>query len=406
MSRKALGSAKPDPDFGTNGLANLPEHMYAGNVMWTSGTLALVVGASMASTTFLVTRLGNDGNVDASFGDKGIIEGQILPEQISMGMSAYEVENNKTMIVVSTSSATAGFMPCVTRYTQEGTLDPIYGQDGVTQLPYPIAPVDPHPPETRPRTNPTPSTARLSGLTPSGELVVGWWYINAARTVIHRLDKTGKLDTTFNGVGYVTYPEALGHSSLSALLVLASGKTLALGVGRDGPVEQLAIFYPFLVRYTEAGALDSEFGTDGNGFVVHRMDDVANFTVNGCIETKAGGLIIFGRNSDDNARLIGLLSDGTIDPTFKSDNVPEVFQWLSAAYDGEKLVAAGHTSDPRLLIIARYNPDGTLDTGFGDESGWVSVDHPGIGSPTPYDVKAVNDRILIAGGDFVFRILA
>lgn len=403
MNKEAFASGGPDTDFGANGLARLPTTMrHAGSVMWTRGANALVVGAAMQAGHFLVTRLLNDGNVDAGFGNEGIIQGQILPQQISMGVSAFDVEPNKTLIVVTTSTAGGGFIPCATRYAQGGILDLTYGKGGILQLPYPDALGTPRLPDVESQGQSLSATTP-TGLTPSGKLIVGWWYVNNARTVIYRIDDTGQLDTSFNNVGYVTYPETLGSSSLSALLILASGKLLAVGEHRG----ECGAFYPFVVRYNETGTLDKEFGKDGSGVVELQSDQYAGYTLNACIETAVGDLIIFGRDAEGNARLIGLKGDGSIDQSFRPDEVPDVFQWLSAAYDGEKLVAAGHTTDPRYIIIARYNPDGSLDPAFGSDSGWVSLDYPGIPeSPTPYEVKAVDEKILVAGGSFVTRILA
>ncbi len=388
--------------FGTGGLANLPAAMrYAGNVTWTSGATALIAGASNQEGKFLVTRL-LEGNVDDSFGHEGVIQGQVLKEQTSMGVGAFEVESNKVLIVANTSIADGTFIPCATRYAQGGILDQTYGDGGISQLPYPHTLGKDRLPDFESQ-RPSPSATMPNGLTPSGKLMVGWWYVNEGRTVIYRVDDNGLLDASFNGVGYVTYPEALGSSSLSALLILASGKVLAVGERRN----ESGVSYPFLVRYTETGILDDEFGKDGSGFVELRSDEYAGYVANACIETATGSLVIFGRDASGNARLIGLEGNGSTDQSFKPDKVPDVFQWLSAAYDGDKLVAAGHTSDPRYVIIARYHTDGSLDPSFGAQSGWVRLDYPGIPeSPTPYDVKAVDEKILIAGGSFVTRILA
>jgi uncharacterized delta-60 repeat protein len=409
MSKGALDSGGPDLDFGTGGLAHLPPTMrYAGNVMWTHGADALVVGAAEQDGHFLVTRLLKDGNVDVTFGNNGIIQGQILPEQISMGVSAFDVESNKTLIVVNSSTPGGAYIPCATRYEEGGILDPNYGQGGILQLAYPETLGSDHLPAHDPLPNvesqrQSLATTMPTGLTSSGKLIVGWWYVNERKTVIYQVDDTGKLDTSFNGVGYVTYPEALGSSSLSALLILASGKVLAVGQHRS----ESGVFYPFLVRYNETGTLDKEFGKDGSGVVELQSDQYAGYILNACIETAGGNLIIFGSDAAGNARLIGLEGDGSIDQSFRPDKVPDVFQWLSAASDGDKLVAAGHTSDPRYIIIARFNPDGSLDPAFGTQSGWVRLDYPGIPeSPTPYDVKAIDEKILIAGGSFVTRILA
>ena len=404
MNKDASDSGTPDLEFGIDGLAMLPDSMrYAGHVTPLPGNAALAAGASTKEGKFIVTRLLDNGTIDTRFAARGVIEGQVLPQQASMAVAAFGVDSNKTIVVVTTTTEGADSMPCVVRYTNEGSLDPAYGQGGVVQLPYPAMLGNEHPPRFVRATHLTSSTSVGSGQMPSGEIVVGWWYISEGKTLIYRLDDTGSLDTSFGKVGYVTYPEALGHSSLSALSVLPSGKILVIGEHRS----ESGVFYPFLVRYTRTGALDEAFGNDGSGVVQLQLQAYAGYVVNASLETAEGGLIVFGRDAEGTAKLIGLANDGSIDPTFRPDEVPQVFQWLSATYDGKTLVAAGHTTDPRYIIIARFNPDGSLDTAFGNNSGWVRVDHLSIPvGPTPYDVKSADGKIFIAGGDFVMRLRA
>lgn len=93
MNKDAFVSGGPDPDFGTDGLANLPASMgYAGNLTWAPGTSPLVAGSSSTEEgKFLVTRLLNNGTVDASFGKNGVIQDQVMAQQRSVAIGAFEV---------------------------------------------------------------------------------------------------------------------------------------------------------------------------------------------------------------------------------------------------------------------------------------------------------------------------
>jgi uncharacterized delta-60 repeat protein len=96
---------------------------------------------------------------------------------------------------------------------------------------------------------------------------------------------------------------------------------------------------------------------------------------------------------------------GDLDPTFDGDGkavtdfgVDDVAKGVAAQGDG-KIVAAGYTRDPAKgsdFAVARYNRDGSLDSGFGD-GGKVRTDFGGTDDRGSAVAVQPDGKIVVAG---------
>ena len=117
-----------------------------------------------------------------------------------------------------------------------------------------------------------------------------------------------------------------------------------------------------IVRYRPDGSLDSSFGGDGIVGV-----DAGEGLVNG--ETVAlqgdGKLVVGGGN-----HFMRVMPDGSLDMTFGIGGIVDNHFWLhgvAVQADGGIVVAGGRPvpdSDYGDFALARYRPDGSLDTSF------------------------------------------
>ncbi|HJU26492.1 MAG TPA: delta-60 repeat domain-containing protein [Rhodanobacteraceae bacterium] len=102
---------------------------------------------------------------------------------------------------------------------------------------------------------------------------------------------------------------------------------------------------------------------------------------------------------------------GNLDPSFglrgrvvtDFDNSTDIANAVAVQPDG-KLVVAGTTYtnndfSEEDFALARYNPDGTLDTGFGS-NGRVTTDFPGLAAVVSAVLVQPDGKILVAGGAF------
>jgi uncharacterized delta-60 repeat protein len=181
-------------------------------------------------------------------------------------------------------------------------------------------------------------------LQPDGRLVAGGWSVNAAggntRSAFARYRSSGALDRSFSGDGKKVIDVSTdANDELEGLEIRPDGKIVGVvGVG-DTPIA--------LVRLTSHGAGDTSFSGDGELIV----------------DPYPGGL-----------------GDADLD--------------LAA---GNKLVVTVGTFD-NMIFLARFKPNGDLDTGFGGGDGFIVTTFPGATQSRVFSSAIqANGRILVAG---------
>ena len=202
-----------------------------------------------------------------------------------------------------------------------------------------------------------------------------------------RYETDGSLDPTFDGDGKVITDFGTNRDEARAVAIQNDG---AIVVGGWNAFDfQLA-------RYLPNGALDPDFGDGG-----HLVTDLGggDFVADLAIQAD-GGIVAVGGNG--NFALARYLPDGTLDPSFSADGkVTTQFDGGSAAdavalqADGKLVVVGRGPCNPscRDFALARYNPDGSLDTTF-DGDGKLTTDFGG-------DFDAAGDVALQDDGSIV-----
>ena len=136
-----------------------------------------------------------------------------------------------------------------------------------------------------------------------------------------------------------------------------------------------------LVRYRRDGSLDLAFGGDGKVITPIGGNDTA-VAVQDDARIIAAGYSFNG--ADNDFALVRYLPDGELDPSFGIGGKvithfggDDVAQGVVIQADG-KIVVAGYSSNGSTsdFALARYNPDGSLDSSFGGE-GKVTTDIAG-----------------------------
>jgi uncharacterized delta-60 repeat protein len=198
----------------------------------------------------------------------------------------------------------------------------------------------------------------------------------------------GDLDPTFGTGGIVQ--TAIGSSAMADAIVLQPDGRILLA-GWSYP-EGLA-----LARYAPDGTLDSSFGTEG----VATGPDVA---AHGVALQADGKIVVAGRLSDSAFALVRYNADGALDTSFGQAGVttgpPGEAEALAIQPNG-RIVVAGYGPDPERadrndFTLARFNPDGTPDLGFG--SGGVVRTRIGLTAGALAVALQSDGRIVAAGG--------
>ncbi len=183
----------------------------------------------------------------------------------------------------------------------------------------------------------------------------------------------GTLDATFGNGGKVI-TAANVRESAAGLLLLPDGKIVICG-SVDLPSSQDTSFV--LLRYNSDGSVDSTFGS--SGMVVTNIGDKDDQAYALALQSN-GKIVAAGRRGlqiepaqqrKGNVALARYNPDGSLDTTFGSGGkvINDFGQGLESyaialrIQPDDKIVIAGESSYE--FLAARYNPNGTLDPNFG-----------------------------------------
>jgi uncharacterized delta-60 repeat protein len=373
------------------------------------------------------------GTLDPSFGSEGKLVVD-LPTSTTDHFNAVAVQPDGRIVAAGFND---GGLPdfAVARFNPDGTLDTSFGGQGIDD-----------PPGIRTFTFGAPpfgghEKAFDVAIQADGKIVVvgftdagtGVTDGTQTRAAIARLNTNGTLDTTFGstatGLVTVNLPDS-NRDQFNAVVIQPDGKIVAAGFN-DGGLPDFAV-----ARFNPDGSLDTTFNPAPSAGV-NNFPGIRTFTFGAppfgghekafdVALQEDGRIVVVGftdagtgvtNGTQTRAAIARLNTNGTLDTTFGSTatglvtvNLPDSnrdqFNAVVIQPDG-KIVAAGF-NDGGLpdAAVARFNPDGTLDTSFGGQG---INNFPGVrtftfGTP-PFgghekleDVALLRDgRILVVG---------
>lgn len=187
----------------------------------------------------------------------------------------------------------------------------------------------------------------------------------------------GTLDTSFSDDGKVTYDYNNLTNTSTDIAIQSDGKIVAVGYTEGNT------FDSHILRYNTDGTLDQSFGN--NGAVIY---DFGSTDALFAVEILNNGKIIVGGSTYNTSigstdfLLACFNPDGTLDTTFGNQGkvISNLYNLANVIFsfdrikdiliqpDGKILVAgvARRNSGTSIYALARYNPDGSFDTSFGE----------------------------------------
>ena len=217
---------------------------------------------------------------------------------------------------------------------------------------------------------------------------------------IARYKVDGKLDTSFNLNGKVTFGVGIENDFVYSMVIQNDGKILIGGQSISSSKGYFA-----LARVNLNGSLDNSFGN--NGKVVTSLSGKKDLAY--AIAIKDDKIILAGYSTINNGNSIAIARyniNGEIDTTFNRtgklikkitiDSLNEI-QSIAIQPNG-KIVIAGFSGSSTVskFLIARYNEQGTLDTGFA-KKGYTLTDF-GNSYNRISSVAILNDGKILACG--------
>jgi uncharacterized delta-60 repeat protein len=243
---------------------------------------------------------------------------------------------------------------------------------------------------------------------PDGKILVAGTSADVtARVTLARYNPDGSADTTFGSGGVVNVGFGDFGGALAGLAVNSSGQILVAGRGfRAGTGGDFAVG-----RLNADGSLDTSFGQSGVAFA----DFGGEESVGGVALDGSGRIVVagqsdraVGRDVTTHIAVARFNPDGSLDTTFGTGG--KVIGDLDTALDAAvgvaidasgRVVVAGNSFDPYEgdgQVVLCYNPDGTPDTTFGsDHSGVARADFGMFSGSAASLVIDRGGRILVGG---------
>jgi len=334
-----------------------------------------IVAAGESRRKLALARYKPNGSLDTSFGGDGRVT-------TGFGPAFALVEQPDGKLVVAGAGSNDDF--ALARYNPDGSPDRSFGVGGKVTTVF----------------GSEDSKPFALVLQPHGKLVAGGRADgDFPEFALARYNPNGSLDTSFGTGGKVTTALGPEDDEVRALALQPDGKLVASGESDNSSAYDFA-----LARYNPDGSLDTSFGTGG---MVTTAFSEGDAEAGALVLQPDGKLVAAGAVLSDNDyfALARYNADGSPDPSFGTGGKvttqlgPE-FNAANALVlepDG-KLVAAGQSTDlsNNYFALARYNPNGTLDTSF-DDTGKVTTKIRSRGNGAAAVVLQPDGKLVAAG---------
>ncbi len=366
----------------------------------TSQTDGKIVTVGNASDNAVIVRYNNDGSLDTTFNSSGQKPGTVI---VNLGTqtTAYGVTvqptTHKIIIVgyVNINNIDNAFIAC---YNKDGSLDGSFNDiNGNNSGGY--------------------ITTIFGGqsqlfkvkVQSNGAIVVaGWATFNGfSNMLVARYTSAGILDTTFNTTGYVTTLIGGIFAKARALYIQIDGKIVVTGQAQVDGNQGLIV-----ARYNANGSLDTTF--NNNSSFIAPLSQFTTSTGYGIAMQRDQKIVIVGAINETDAgfanqscMLLRLNSNGTLDTTFNAvsssnpDGTPGYvisnngleYRGVALQTNSQILTCGFNYTHTYILIVDRYNNDGTVDTSF-DFSINESTANNTIGNAIALEI---NGKIIVTG---------
>ena len=266
------------------------------------------------------------------------------------------------------------------RFNVDGSLDATFGTGGKVITDF--------------RSNGT-DVAHALAIQPDGKIVAAGVVPHGLDFGLARYNVDGSLDATF-GTGGKVISSSANYDTLSAAALQSDSKIVVAGSRGYYPAARDFV----LARYNTDGSLDASFGSGGEvttDFGNHTDDQASAMAL------QPDGKILVGGGSGGRFALARYNPDGNLDPTFGlggkvTTDPPGGGAAMALQPDGKIVVAGGPRS--ANFVLARYNPDGSLDLPFG--TGGAVATGFGGGSAQATALGLQEDGKIVAAGRSFF----
>ncbi|HET9153121.1 MAG TPA: hypothetical protein VFN85_03290 [Solirubrobacterales bacterium] len=383
-----------DPSFGSGGVVKLfpskEEYLFKGVAAQADGKV--VIAGGVAPGNVMVVRLLENGALDPTFGEGGIVN---TPVPGGLGVArAIAIQPDGKIVVAGEGEvgATDGFL--FVRYDPNGVPDPSFGGgDGIELVTIPFE-------SSRAEDVTIGSDGRIvatgEGISSGGE---------AAPVVVLKQD--GTPDPSFGGGnGWTLLETGAGFDTGEGVVLLPDGRVLVADASGAGGGEGFT-----LLRLEANASPDLSFG-GGDGIAETPIPAEGEAGAGGRVNSfalMADGRIVAGGYGPNDLAVVRYLPDGELDESFAKGGI---FTHQLEGEDeqvkavelgaGEKTILAAEyeASGENAPAALRLDPNGALDPGFGSGGVFLRGQTAPFGETVSDGALDPQERLLTVGTSF------
>jgi uncharacterized delta-60 repeat protein len=355
-----------------------------------AGTV-ITTGIGWSEYAWIVLRINPDGSLDNTFGELGQVTTDFYDGGGPESATGILLQpDGKILAVGWANNNTSGLKVfALARYNQDGSLDTSFDEDGMAVS---ILSFDDY-------------FGEAVELLPDGKILLAGSVNYVMNTdyesafILARFTSGGALDTSFGSQGLVSLLFETYGNQCGDMLLQPDGQIVLAGSSAG----DLA-----LARFSPDGSLDISFDLDGKVVTdITVMSEGAR-----SVAIQPDGMIVVGGFgwdgiSGDQFILARYTTAGELDPSFGgrgwvTGNLSTLGDQILALVlqKDSKILVAGVSQDPNDedfdFALARYNPDGSLDTSF-DGDGWLTTDFYGLDDYATSLLLQPDGKIVVAG---------
>jgi uncharacterized delta-60 repeat protein len=321
--------------------------------------------------------LAAPGDLDPSFGTGGTVITSFGGTDVA---SAVVIQPDGKLVVAGRTNIAGNTVFALARYNPNGSLDPAFGTGGLVTTEF-------------------GSTDQAFAVALQGDGKIVTAGRRGSDVIVARYNANGSVDSSFGSTTGRVITNFGATEQALALVLQPDGRIVV--AGRTNKPAPNGNFDFALARYEAAGTLDLTFGT--GGLVTTDFGGSVDRAFAMALQPD-GKLVVVG-DSDANFALARYHSNGSLDPSFGTDGkVITSFGGTDQASavilqpDG-KIVVAGQTDTgiSTDFALARYMPDGSLDGGFGS-GGRITTNFTGNSDDVGAAVVLQSDGKIVVGG--------
>ncbi len=371
-----------DDTFGNGGIVTTL--MSSFNDFCTSAGLqsdGKIVLSGRTNNSIGLLRYTTDGDLDMDFGDSGMASTDL--GTISDNAESMVIQPDGKIVVCGQNSSDIALL----RYNSDGSPDNTFGGDGIVI--YDIG---------------SPANeANDVILQENGKFIVaGNTNMDLA---VARFNENGSIDSSFAENGIIIIDAGSEIEKFHAAALQFDGKIVITGSTNQDII---------VVRLESDGSLDNSFGE--NGLIILDIDNDSEDDSRAIAIQEDQKIVIAGtagKNNSADFLLVRFLTNGSLDNTFGNNGIVQLdlatdsydyARSLAIQSDGKLVVAGfvrlGSVGTNDIFAVARFNPDGSPDDGFGTNGKVFTSLSPNDDVGQKVLIQPDN-KILVAGYSFV-----